>query len=216
MPLGILLPPTLLVLVQIGVQCAGQSGGQVTQQQECSSTFLISQQQSLMVRRDGADINLPEMRQYRSDSHRRNQVDREHGGALLQQREVVRPGRRGYLPWVPLGWQAKRLGGESQGFNMTNSEIDRRLALAIGYAPEDVQSGEGGVFVRFDGYLRRFDHQACRTIYPIAEKYRMMPSWFPMSQTWGIYIPGCKSMESPCPRICIALAIIKTSERGLL
>jgi hypothetical protein len=103
---------------------------------------------------------------------------------------------------------------------MTNLEIDRRLALAIGYQTEDVEASVAAVFVRRcwrgpDSAWWLFDHSALDVIYPIAERYRMMPQWWPNSMAFGIQQPGVFAWHTD-PRTCIALAVIEAAERGVL
>jgi hypothetical protein len=111
--------------------------------------------------------------------------------------------------------------------NMTNLEISRRLALAIGYAQEDVKTDEYGfVFVqrvnpKGDWEWWRFDHEHADTIYPIAEHFKMMPVWNTQYKQWTIAkVAPRGSMPSVVlnddPRTCIALAVIEAAERGLL
>ncbi len=103
---------------------------------------------------------------------------------------------------------------------MTNLDIDRRLALAIGYAPEDVQVSPGGtrVFVRRGVHWSIFGHQYEHTIYPIAEKFKMMPCH--TGNSWRVFLylkkQGVSFVEHTDPRTCIALAVIEAADRGLL
>lgn len=114
---------------------------------------------------------------------------------------------------------------------MTNLEIDRRLALAIGYAPQDVCAvSSEAVYVRRTrgdsptqlsySHWQRFDHQDTGTIYPIAEHYKLLPSWRWGDGGWKIQHFDGKGGEIKVvhanPRTCIALAVIEASERGLI
>lgn len=123
---------------------------------------------------------------------------------------------------------------------MNNLEIDRRLALAIGYEEKNMRVVCGDLFVRRvtrgDSHTpisystwERFDHQECRTIYPIAEKYKIFPQWNAYCELWQYergrrFGFGLASKESenyflaanPNPRTCIALAVIEASERNLI
>jgi hypothetical protein len=102
---------------------------------------------------------------------------------------------------------------------MTNLDIDRRLALAIGYRPEDVQVRPGErVFVRYEkGLWIQFKHQDTSTIYPIAERYRMMPQWAEGNSMWLVRSHGGTIWTHHAdPRTCIALAVIEAAERVLL
>ncbi len=105
---------------------------------------------------------------------------------------------------------------------MTNLEIDRRLALAIGYAPWEIQVSSGVAIVRrtcglYGGGWYRFDHQAPDTIYPIAEKYKLMPRWSTVANSWWFQVQLLSSrVWHTNPRTCIALAIIEANERAMI
>jgi hypothetical protein len=104
---------------------------------------------------------------------------------------------------------------------MTNLEIDRRLALAIGYPPEDLMEARSSLLIRHDGWWQRFNHQHCRTIYPIAEHFKMMPVWSILRREWQVAIPDprvalAQYQMHTDPRTCIALAVIEAADRGLL
>jgi hypothetical protein len=113
-----------------------------------------------------------------------------------------------------------------KGQAMTNLEIDRRLALVIGYAPEDVRVVCGDLFVRrvtrgdsktqlsYSAW-ERFDHKDPGTIYPIAEKYKLMPVWLRNSKEWAVYKTQHWVYHN-CPRVCAALAVIEAKESGIL
>lgn len=100
---------------------------------------------------------------------------------------------------------------------MTNTEISRRLALAIGYAAEhvDVQWGAVRVFHNKCWYV--FDHRDERTIFRIAARYKMFPRMRD-GRWWICVLSGMNlvGVEHTCPATCIALAVIEASERGLL
>jgi hypothetical protein len=103
---------------------------------------------------------------------------------------------------------------------MTNLEIDRRLALAIGYRPEDIWARQGLVLVWFNYSWEVFDYREARTIYPIAERFKMMPKWSNVWRNWQVVIPeGSRLVQYQMhedPRTCSALAVIEAAERGLL
>lgn len=97
---------------------------------------------------------------------------------------------------------------------MTPTEINRRLALAIGYAPVDVGVyATGDVVVRHSCSWMVFDYRSAETIYPIAEKYRMFPEWSEGNLSWLIRGKTLWCWNT-CPRECIALAVIEAHERG--
>ncbi len=106
---------------------------------------------------------------------------------------------------------------------MTNLEINHRLALAIGYPPEDVRVNQFNVEV-WRGYelfkerlacWQKFNYRDADTIYPIAEHFKMMPSWFSPRGDWGVFMDS-KWLHHTDPRTCIALAIIEAADRGIV
>lgn len=93
---------------------------------------------------------------------------------------------------------------------MTNQEINKALALAIGYTPERVRNIHGWVEVRND-YSRmdgprpysgwqRFDHTDPAVIWPIAKKFDCFPARF----FDGWYSFGHRH---DCPETATALAL---------
>ena len=114
---------------------------------------------------------------------------------------------------------------------MSPTEINRRLALAIGYAPKDVRvAPPGTVYVRrligFSSSLcischgwDEFDYMDWNTIGPIMERYRMFPQddrgdWVATkSAASGVNLVH---VWNTCPRTCAALAVIEAHARGLL
>jgi hypothetical protein len=108
---------------------------------------------------------------------------------------------------------------------MTNLDIDRRLALAIGYRPEDVRANGFSVEVRrsytfageqwTDWFV--FNYREEITIYPIAEHFKMFPQWSEWTLIWLVRSHGGRIWTyHDDPRTCIALAIIEAADRGLL
>lgn len=104
---------------------------------------------------------------------------------------------------------------------MTNLEIDRRLALSIGYRPEDVRVIDGLLHVDRLGFWERLDHRDERTICRIAEHFKMMPVWNTQYSQWTIAkvaprgsVPSIVLNDDP--RTCIAMAVIEAAERGML
>lgn len=114
---------------------------------------------------------------------------------------------------------------------MNHVEIDRRLALAIGYAPDrikhDIETND--VYVlnnwwRLDGPqrcegLQRFDHTNPDVIWPIAERFDAFPytlSRKSKKPVWNAFI-RCDSRcekQSACAATASALAVIKFVEAG--
>lgn len=106
---------------------------------------------------------------------------------------------------------------------MTPTDINRRLALAIGYGPEDVWvCDDGNVLVwREIGdthqlHWQIFDYRHPGTIYPIAEKYGMFPESVWGSVSWVMFLKAGVPVKNICPRACVALATIEAHDRGLI
>jgi len=107
---------------------------------------------------------------------------------------------------------------------MTPIEINRRLALAIGYAPEAVSSRKDGTVVNTDKdwldrpveYWSRFDHQDWHTIGPIMERYRVIPYWNHTFEDFAFWLKDFSIVKDDDLRTCAALAVIEARERGLL
>jgi len=94
---------------------------------------------------------------------------------------------------------------------MTDLEIDRALALAIGHMVAYVTVlGEGipqvwvQVDPRFEWAIRVFDHRDWNVIGPIAERYNMFP--FAVAGWWNV--AGYGQPSSKTPQRAIALAVI--------
>jgi hypothetical protein len=104
---------------------------------------------------------------------------------------------------------------------MSNTEIDRKLALAIGYLPEHVKVRGGFCKVFWAGFWRYFTHTAPHTILPIMERYEV--SVFRLET--GAF-RSIASVSKDCafsgyakhtnPRTAAALAVIKAKEMGLI
>ena len=102
---------------------------------------------------------------------------------------------------------------------MTNQEIDKRLALAIGYPADRVRNIHGwvqvwnhrGRDVHYD--WTRFDHTAPAVIWPIAERFDCFPAkgeflkdiWF-AGQSLG------RRFGTVCAASAVALAVINYFE----
>lgn len=114
---------------------------------------------------------------------------------------------------------------------MTDLELDRALAVAIGYGDDavdpDVQEIFGGygrtnwVEVWHAGMWLRFSHSDWRVIGPVAERYRMFPSWNVLYGQWT----ACKAVPrgqlttvafADTPQRAIALAVVEAHRRGVL
>ena len=93
---------------------------------------------------------------------------------------------------------------------MSPLEIDKALALAIGYSPEHVKVVDGVVIVNRPCSLFRtqfwssFDHTDAKTIWPLAKHYGMT-----------VYFPeksariGLSGAHADTPEAAVAMAIIR-------
>jgi hypothetical protein len=95
-------------------------------------------------------------------------------------------------------------------------EINRRLALAIGYAPWDILVQSSSVMVFRELEFCEFDHQDWRTIGPIMDRYKMFPFWSDGAEAFEIRPGGVMTILEGCPKTCAAMAVIAAHERGLL
>lgn len=101
---------------------------------------------------------------------------------------------------------------------MNHSEISMRLALAIGYLPEDVHAGFGDtVLVRrhfdFKGDPYKswytFDYADPRVIWPVAKKYDMFP-W----QAQGKWFTTVSQADTPEEAVALAVIAAHRSTGG--
>ena len=98
---------------------------------------------------------------------------------------------------------------------MTDLEIDKALALAIGHKVAYVTVlGEGipqvwvQVDPRFEWAIRVFDHRDWNVIGPIAEKYKAFPVEVYSGQWFSSVGMRGKSSTADTPQRAIALAVI--------
>lgn len=105
--------------------------------------------------------------------------------------------------------------------NLTDAEISRRLALAIGWNPKDVRiTTEFGFQVAAnpprscytsDPWWRNFDYRDPAVIWPIAERFDAFPAR--IGDGWDAYIPDTdKYTRSDTAAKAVALAVIKSKE----
>ena len=104
---------------------------------------------------------------------------------------------------------------------MTDTEIDRRLALAIGYRPEDVLLENGRVYIvlkyDFGDIWKRFDHRDWLVAGPIAERFDLFPrktfrgAWLVWCDRAPDFVP--MRIEGTTPQRAIALAAIAKLEK---
>lgn len=107
---------------------------------------------------------------------------------------------------------------------MNTTEINRKLALAIGYPLKDIKQTKGDTVVvqtynfmnkiklgsRWAYGYRVFSHLDVETIWPIAAKYKAFPA-VSLSGIWWAEANGLKRVgfgESQVPQTAIALAVI--------
>ena len=95
---------------------------------------------------------------------------------------------------------------------LTDLEINKRLALAIGWKPKQIQERCGMLFVMFNNAWSRFDFRHTSTIWPIAERYNC----FPIKQrdgNWRAFIghDGCMKVAVTAAK-AVALAVIGSAK----
>lgn len=103
---------------------------------------------------------------------------------------------------------------------MTDTEIDRRLALAIGYRPEDVMvvRATGQIVVDYYGIWSLFSHLRWDVVGPIAEKFDLFPVRLTDGK-WSRVVCGpapaflLTDIIESTPQRCIALAALCALER---
>ncbi len=107
---------------------------------------------------------------------------------------------------------------------MTDTEINRRLALAIGYLPEHVRQTLGRMVIVYrpveveTELWVEFDHTEWGTISPIAEKFDL----FPRKTFRGVWLTWCDRapdfvpmrIEGTAPQRASALAAIAKLEKS--
>lgn len=108
---------------------------------------------------------------------------------------------------------------------MTDAEISRRLALAIGWEPHNVTTQWGkGTFAHCFGGIpfvqdggaawRIFDYRDPAVIWPIAERFDCFPTLYPTTK-WAAWIPGPAEYTGTADTAAkaVALAVIKAKEQ---
>jgi len=94
---------------------------------------------------------------------------------------------------------------------MTDLEISKALALAIGWHETRVITSYNYVRVQFDTNLvwRVFDYRDWNVIGPIAERYDCFPAIEPHSGEWFSFIESNPLEFADTPQKSIALAVIE-------
>lgn len=99
---------------------------------------------------------------------------------------------------------------------MTDQEINRKLALAIGWEPEQIKPNGSSIFVRHCALWCMFNYRHWHTIGPIAQRYDCFPMQT-LDKEWFSYINGGRSSDCvDTPQKAIALAVIATHGAGVL
>lgn len=89
---------------------------------------------------------------------------------------------------------------------MTDLEVSKALALAIGYQPKHLNSGTAQQWVLHNNMMKYFDYRDWYVIGPIAERFDCFP-WQQMdSEKW---VTDWASDEADTPQKAIALAVIQ-------
>lgn len=90
---------------------------------------------------------------------------------------------------------------------MTDAEISRRLALAIGWSSSDIYLDAlgFGCNVWTDGRWRKFDYRDPAAIWPIAERFNAFPAKW--ENEWSAGGDWCDTAAK-----AVALAVIKAHE----
>ena len=99
---------------------------------------------------------------------------------------------------------------------MTDIEISKALALAIGWKPEQLQDRKKYMLaprsIDAMDFWHRFDYRDWSVIGPIAERYNCFPSSvYPQrwrSKRWRSIVQGRSCVYADTPQKAIALAVI--------
>lgn len=89
---------------------------------------------------------------------------------------------------------------------MTDLEISKALALAIGWQERQLDIGVSTVYVNVFERLRVFDYRDWNVIGPIAEKFDAFP--FEDQGGWESLMTNSPMTNSDTPQKAIALAVI--------
>jgi len=94
---------------------------------------------------------------------------------------------------------------------MTDLEISKALAIAIGWTPSKMNSDTKSLWILESGRLRKFDYRDPMIIWPIAERYNAFPrrtseSWMALHRKLS---PGVSHpYYAYTPEKAVALAVI--------
>ena len=98
---------------------------------------------------------------------------------------------------------------------MTNLDIDKALALAIGWKPEQIQKRWGGIAMWVDDADEpqwvQFDHTDPAVIWPIAERFDLFPRRY--KKLWlAVRFMERTLAVHPCAATAVALAVIEANK----
>lgn len=95
---------------------------------------------------------------------------------------------------------------------MTDAEISRRLALAIGWKEADFHHVGVNLVMLIcaSGWVRRFDYKNPTVIWPIAERFDCFP--WKSEESWYAAI-GYMRCEADTAAKAVALTVIKAQEQ---
>lgn len=93
---------------------------------------------------------------------------------------------------------------------MTDTEINKALALAIGYRPDQIIASSKGTLVDHQNWWHVFDYKQPRTIWPIAERYDSFPWRALCAETmWTVSsLPKQPPVRDASAAKAVALAVI--------
>lgn len=97
---------------------------------------------------------------------------------------------------------------------MTDAEISRRLALAIGWDVLPLEDGDevATVIDRVSSVDRYFDYRDPAVIWPVAERFDCFPYKVDKKYGWGVNVfsekDGWKYIEADTAAKAVALAVI--------
>jgi hypothetical protein len=95
---------------------------------------------------------------------------------------------------------------------MTDIEIDKALALAIGWERQHFMPNTDAVFVLLYGSWRFFSHRDWNVIGPIMERYNASPMKSPKG-TWSACVDEVWVDGINTPQKAIALAVIQGANK---
>ena len=117
---------------------------------------------------------------------------------------------------MDVGGKELRRRHQSKGEHMTDVEINKALALAIGWKGSDLILNHKCFLYCFEGqeFVGVFDHKDWNVIGPIAQKYDLFPH-LNSSGTWTVWTVWAKERwhTAHTPQKAIALALIERTKK---